>query len=140
MSKMVKNLKIIFFGTSDFAIPALKLLADSGYRIVVVFTQPDKAVGRKQVLSPPPVKFKAESLKLKVFQPKTLKEDQVFEDFKNLDPDICVIAAYGKMVPKRYLDVPKYGFVNIHPSLLPKYRGPSPIQTAILNGERETGI
>ena len=140
MSKMVKNLKIIFFGTPDFAVPALKLLIDSGCHISAVFTQPDKAVGRKQVLSPPPVKLKAKSLKLKVFQPKTLKDDQVFEDFKNLNPDICVIAAYGKMIPKKYLDIPIYGFINIHPSLLPKYRGPSPIQTAILNGKRETGV
>lgn len=140
MSKIVKNLKIIFFGTPDFAVPALKLLSDSACHVVAVFTQPDKHIGRKQVLSPPPVKFKAESLKLKVFQPKTLKDNQVFEDFKNLNPDICVIAAYGKMIQKRYLDIPKFGFINIHPSLLPKYRGPSPIQAAILNGDRETGV
>ncbi|MEK7603941.1 MAG: methionyl-tRNA formyltransferase [Patescibacteria group bacterium] len=137
---MVNSIKIIFFGTPDFAVPALKLLADSGYQIVAVFTQSDKHIGRKQVLSPPPVKFKADNLKLKVFQPKTLKDNQVFEDFKNLNPDICVIAAYGKMIPKRYLDVPARGFVNIHPSLLPKYRGPSPIQTAILNGDKKTGV
>lgn len=140
MNKIVKNLNIIFFGTPDFAVPALKSLSASAYHIAAVFTQPDKPIGRKQVLSPPPVKFKAESLKLKVFQPNTLKDDRVFNDFKNLNPDICVIAAYGKMIPKRYLDVPTYGFLNIHPSLLPKYRGPSPIQTAILNGERETGV
>ena len=74
------------------------------------------------------------------FQPRTLKDEQVFEEFKNLKPDICIIAAYGKILPQKYIDIPKYGFINIHPSILPKYRGPSPIQTAILNGDKETGV
>lgn len=137
---MVKEPRIIFFGTPDFAMPTLEELIRKNYNVVAVFTRPDKPVGRKQILSPPPIKFKAESLGLKVFQPKTLKEDETFEGFKKLNPDICVIVAYGKIISKKYLDVPKYGFINIHPSLLPKHRGPSPIQTAILNGEKETGI
>ncbi len=74
------------------------------------------------------------------FQPRTLKDEQVFEEFKNLKPDICIIAAYGKILPQKYIDIPKYGFINIHPSILSKYRGPSPIQTAILNGDKETGV
>jgi methionyl-tRNA formyltransferase len=150
--KIVKDLKIIFFGTPDFAIPALEALIREDYNITDIFTQPDKPTGRKQTLSPPPVKLRAESLKpvkpsgpraftgLKVFQPKTLKDDDAFESFTKLNPDICIVAAYGKIIPKRYLGIPKYGFVNVHPSLLPKYRGPSPIQTAILNGEKETGV
>ena len=73
------------------------------------------------------------------FQSKSLKDEEVFEDFKKLNPDLCVVAAYGKIIPPRYLNIPKYGFVNVHPSLLPKYRGPSPVQTAILNGNKETG-
>lgn len=137
---MIKEPRIIFFGTPDFAIPTLEKLIRKNDNIVAVFTRPDKSVGRKQILLSPPIKFKAESLRLKIFQPKTLKEDDVFGDFKKLNPDICVIVAYGKIIPKKYLDVPKYGFINVHPSLLPKYRGPSPIQTAILNGEKETGV
>ncbi len=139
-NKIVNDFNIIFFGTPDFAVPALGALIKANYNVVAVFTQPDKSVGRKRVLSPPPIKLEAENLRLKVSQPKTLKDDEVFEEFNSLNPDICVIAAYGKIIPKRYLDVPKYGFINTHPSLLPKYRGPSPIQTAILNGEKETGV
>jgi methionyl-tRNA formyltransferase len=123
------NLKIIFFGTPDFAVPALKLLIENGYNISAVFTGQG------------PVDILARESKIKVFQPSSLKKDEVvFEEFKNLKPDICIIAAYGKILPQKFLDVPHYGFLNIHPSLLPKYRGPSPIQTAILNGDKETGI
>jgi methionyl-tRNA formyltransferase len=123
------DLKIVFFGTPDFAVPALKLLIESGYSISAVFT------GRG------PVGALAQEHQIKVFQPVSLKKDeQVFEEFKNLKPDICIVAAYGKILPQKFLDVPRYGFLNIHPSLLPKYRGPSPIQTAILNRDKETGV
>lgn len=133
-------MRIIFFGTSQFAVPALKALVETKHDIVGVITQADKPTGRKQILSPSPVKILAEQQNIKVLQPKTLKDDSVFEEFESLNPDICVIASYGKIIPKRFLDAPKHGFINIHPSLLPKYRGPSPIQTAVLNGDTKTGV
>jgi len=134
------KLNIVFFGTSEFAVPALEILIRENYNIVAVITAPDKPAGRKKTLSPSPVKLKAESLSLKVLQPATLKDEVIFENFKNLNPDLCVIAAYGKIIPKKFLDVPRHGFLNIHPSLLPKYRGPSPVQTAILDGATQTGV
>ena len=97
-------MKVVFFGTPDFAMPVLEALQ----------------------------RFPAS---VSHFRSKSLKDEAVFDEFKKLKPDLCVVAAYGKIIPKRYLEVPKYGFVNVHPSLLPKYRGPSPIQTAILNGD-----
>lgn len=106
---MKNDLKIVFLGTPDFAMPVLEALFKNGYNV-------------------------------SRFQPKSLKDDQVFEEFKNLKPDICIVAAYGKILPQKFLAVPKFGFLNIHPSLLPTYRGPSPIQTAILNGDKETGV
>ena len=133
-------LKIVFFGTPNFAIPVLKSLLNFGYNVVGVVTQPEKPVGRAKVIMPSPVKKVALEIKIKVLEPHNLKQDEeFFNKFKRLKPDICIIAAYGKIMPKRYLDIPKPGFVNIHPSLLSKYRGPSPIQTAILNGDSETG-
>src|SRR3989344_2446912 len=134
------KLNIVFFGTSEFAVPALEILIRENYNIVAVITAPDKPAGRKKTLSPSPVKLKAESLSLKVLQPATLKDEVIFENFKNLNPDLCVIAAYGKIIPKKFLDVPRHGFLNIHPSLLPKYRGPSPVKTAILDGATQTGV
>lgn len=123
-----EKLKIVFFGTPDFAIPALKTLIDTGHEISAVFAGQG------------PINNLAGESGLKVFQPASpKKDDRVFEEFKKLKPDVCIIAAYGKIIPERYLDIPKYGFINIHPSLLPKYRGPSPVQTAILNGDTETG-
>lgn len=132
-------MKIVFWGTSEFAVPALKALHGAGFDLTVI-TMPDKPIGRKNILTPPPVKVTAEKLGLKVLQPPKLKDDIFFEDYKSLSPDLCVVTAYGKIIGQRYLDVPKHGFLNIHPSLLPKYRGPSPIQTAIMNGDTETGV
>ncbi len=123
-----KDLKIIFWGTSSFAVPALQKLIENGYDIPAVFTGQG------------PIKSLAQEHGIKIFQPKSLKDDQVFGEFRDLGPDICIIAAYGKIIPQKYLEIPKHGFVNIHPSLLPKYRGPSPIQAAILNGDEETGV
>lgn len=136
----MQNIQTIFFGTSQFAILGIQALIDAKYNVTAVITQPDKPTGRKQVFSPSPVKMFAKKHSIKTLQPNSLKDDDTFQTFKDLNPDLCVVAAYGKIIPRRYLDVPKYGFINIHPSLLPKYRGPSPIQTAILNGETETGI
>ncbi len=133
-------MKIIFFGTSNFAVPALKLLHEGGHEICAVVTMPDQPAGRKKVLTPPPVKIAAQDLELKVFQPETLKDDAFFETFSSWDCHIAVVAAYGKILPERYLNALKYGFLNIHPSLLPKYRGPSPVQTAIMNGDEVMGV
>ena len=132
-------MKVVLFGTSEFAVPALEALYGAGFDLTVV-TMPDKPSGRKKVLTPSPVKVTAEKLGLKVLQPPKLKDDIFFEEFKSLEPDFCVIAAYGKIIAERYITTPKYGFLNIHPSLLPKYRGPTPIQAAILNGESETAV
>lgn len=126
---MVNNLKIVFFGTPIFTIPVLRELSDDGYNITDIFT------------SNGPIEEEAKKHSLIIFKPASLKKDkEVFEQFKNLDPDVCIIAAYGKIIPSSYLKVPKYGFINIHPSILPKYRGPSPIQTSIMNGDTETGV
>ena len=137
---MENNLNVVFFGTPDFAIPALKSLLNFGYNIVAVVTQPERPAGRAMVITPSPVKKFALEKQIPVLEPHNLKKDEdAFENFKHLNPNLCIVAAYGKIIPKRYLDIPKYGFLNIHPSLLPKYRGPSPVQTAILNGDAETG-
>lgn len=133
-------MNIVFMGTPDFAVPALEMLYKSNHNIVGVFSQPDKPVGRKQVLTPPPVKAFATQNDLSVYQPESLKNDEAFELIKKLNPDIIVVAAYGKILPKNILDFPKYGCINIHASLLPKYRGAAPIQWAVLNGDKETGI
>ena len=131
-------MKIVFLGTSEFAVPALQALYKAGFDVTVI-TMPDQPSGRKKVITSPVIKLVAEQLGLKVLQPSTLKDDAFFEEFKSLAPDICVVAAYGKIIPERYLSVPKF-FLNIHPSLLPKYRGPTPVQSAILNGETATGV
>ena len=138
------NVKIIFFGTSDFAVPALEVLVKAGYDVVTVITVPDKPVGRKQILTPPPIKVAAQQLGLDVWQPKNLKIENLnlIENWKLKigNCDLGIVAAYGKLIPPEIFNLPKHGTLNIHPSLLPKYRGPSPIQTAILNGDTETGV
>ncbi len=135
-------LDVIFMGTPDFAIPALKSLIYSKHSVKAVFTQPDKPKGRGHKLTPPPVKVLAEENGIKVYQPKSLKKDAdgYIKIIKDLKPDIIVVAAYGKILPKEVLEIPILGCVNIHGSLLPKYRGAAPIQQAVLNGERETGV
>ena len=136
-----KSPKIVFFGTSQFAVPALKSLINFGYNIVAAITQPEKPVGRARVVMPSPVKKVATENHISIFEPHNLRKDEkFFEEFKSLNPDLCIVAAYGKIIPSRYLEIPKFGFLNIHPSLLPKYRGPSPIQTAIMYGDKETGV
>ncbi|PIR41788.1 MAG: methionyl-tRNA formyltransferase [Candidatus Yanofskybacteria bacterium CG10_big_fil_rev_8_21_14_0_10_37_15] len=138
---MKNKLNIVFLGTPDFAIPTLKSLLNFGHNVVGVITQPEKPAGRAKIITPSPVKKFALEKHLSILEPHNLKKDEeAFENFKHLNPDLCVVAAYGKIIPSRYLDVPKYGFLNVHPSLLPKYRGPSPIQTAILTGNPKTGV
>lgn len=133
-------MKIIYMGTPDFAVPALKSLASSEHEICAVFTQPDKPRGRKMILTPPDVKVCAQSLNIPVYQPESMKNGDALEIINKYNPDVIVVAAYGKILPKAVLDAPKFGCVNIHGSLLPKYRGAAPIQQSVLNGDKVTGI
>ncbi|MBQ5398213.1 MAG: methionyl-tRNA formyltransferase [Ruminococcus sp.] len=133
-------MNIVFMGTPDFAVPTLKKLCESGHNILAVYTQPDKPVGRKQVLTPPDVKVCALENGLEVFQPTSLKDDNSYEELKALNPDLIVVVAYGKILPKNILDIPRLGCVNVHGSLLPKYRGASPIQSAVLSGDKVSGV
>ncbi len=135
-------MNIVFMGTPDFAVPALRALIDSKHSVSAVFTQPDKPKGRGHKLTPPPVKLLAEENKIAVYQPNSLKKDadEYIKLIKDINPDIIVVAAYGKILPKEVLEIPRLGCVNIHGSLLPKYRGAAPIQWAVLNGDEETGI
>lgn len=138
MEKSV-NPSILFFGTPAFALPALRGLIDAGYSIAGVVTQPDMPVGRKRLLTPPPVKVLAQQCGIPVFQPERL-DARDFIAGKIPRADLFVVAAYGKIIPADILAIPRFGAINIHPSLLPRWRGPSPIQAAILAGDRETGI
>ncbi len=133
-------MNIIYMGTPDFAVPALKKLASSSHTVSAVFTQPDKPRGRKMIMTPPDVKVCAQELGIPVYQPDSMKSQEALEIINKYNPDVIVVAAYGKILPKAVLDTPKYGCVNIHGSLLPKYRGASPIQQAVLNGDKITGI
>jgi methionyl-tRNA formyltransferase len=137
----MNNLTIIFFGTPDFNLPILEKLGGE-FNLLGVVTTPDQILGRKKVLTPTPVKHFAITHNLPfIFTPKRLKEDtQLITDLKKLKPDLFIVSAYGKIIPQEILDIPKYGAINVHPSLLPKYRGASPIQTAILNGEKTSGL
>lgn len=132
----MKN-KVIFVGTGRFALPILKAVIDCPFfEIAFIVTSPNKLAGRKKELTPPPVKQAASNLL--ILQPKKIED--IKEKILKEKPDLAVLADYGQIIPKDILDIPRLGFVNIHPSLLPKYRGPSPIQTSILNGEKKTGI
>lgn len=134
----IKKPELIFLGTPDFALPALKRLMASDFKPSLVITQPDQPVGRRQELTPPPVKVLANQNKIKVLQPATKKE--LADIFRKNFCDVAIVVAYGMILPASVLATPKHGFLNIHPSLLPKYRGSSPIQSALLNGEKETGV
>ena len=136
-------IRIIFFGTSEFAVLALETLIKEGYEIIAVITNPDEPVGRKKVLTPPPVKVAAQKLGLKVLQPEKLRGNNEFLKLLTTHYSLLtlgIVAAYGKIIPAEIINLPRLGILNIHPSLLPKYRGPTPIQSTILNGEKETGI
>lgn len=132
------NIKVAFLGTPEFAIPALKALAKSEFKPFAVFCAPDKPIGRKQEMTPPPIKVAAQNFGIPVYQPTNKQE--LTEKILELKPDLAISAAYGIIVPKEVLEAPKFGCLNIHPSLLPKYRGASPIQAAILNGDKKTGV
>jgi len=133
-----KDKKLVFLGTPDFAVPFLQALIDNSMKPVLVITQPDEPVGRKQEFKAPPVKVLAEKSGIEVKQPEGKSE--LSGILKKHQPDVCVLVAYGDIITKEALAIPKFGFVNIHPSLLPVYRGPSPVQAAILNQDRFTGV
>lgn len=131
---------IIFMGTPDFSVPILSMLKEEGYHIAAVVTQPDRPVGRKRVLTPPPVKVEAERLEIPVIQPEKLVGSKELEEILALEADLIVTAAFGQLLPKELLEAPRLGCINVHASLLPKYRGGAPIHKAIIEGETETGI
>ncbi len=133
-------MRIVFMGTPDFAVPCLKALIDDGNDVIGVFTQPDKPKGRGYTLTPPPVKVTALENNIEVYQPSTFKDGKAFEILKELAPEMIVVVAYGKILPKNVLDLPQYGCINVHASLLPEYRGAAPIQWAVLDGKTKTGV
>ncbi|MCH5202538.1 MAG: methionyl-tRNA formyltransferase [Oscillospiraceae bacterium] len=132
-------MNIVFMGTPDFAVPSLEKLAQH-HNIMAVFTQPDKPVGRKMILTPPDVKVCAEKLNIPVYQPEKLRIGDSFDIISKMNPDVIVVVAYGQILPENILNIPKYGCINVHGSLLPKYRGAAPIQWAVLNGDKKTGV
>jgi len=133
-------MKIIFMGTPDFAAASLEALIDSRHEIQAVVTQPDKPKGRKGELTPSPVKVIAKREGIKVYQPLKVRDEEFVKTLRAYNPDVMVVVAFGQIIPLSILKMPKYGCVNIHGSLLPKYRGAAPIQWAVLDGEKETGI
>ena len=133
-------MKLVFMGTPDYAVNTLEALISAGHNVAAVFAQPDKPVGRKHIITAPPVKVCAQKHGITVYQPNTLRDGKAEEILKEIAPDAIVVEAYGKILPKEILDIPKYGCVNGHASLLPKYRGASPIQWCIVCGESRTGV
>ncbi|WP_400163277.1 methionyl-tRNA formyltransferase [Brevibacillus sp. TJ4] len=136
----MKEIRVLFMGTPDFAVASLEALLAAGYNVVGVVTQPDRPVGRKQVMTPPPVKEAALRHGLPVLQPEKIRADESLDEVLSLAPDLIVTAAYGQILPKRLLDAPRYGCINVHASLLPKYRGGAPIHKCIVEGEKESGV
>jgi len=133
-------MRTIFFGTPDFAVPSLEALLESGHEVLLVVTQPDRVKGRGHILSKPPVKEFALSKGIPVAQPQTVRSTDFFEALSALAPDVIAVTAYGRILPLPVLKLPRYGCINVHGSLLPKYRGAAPVQWAIINGEEKTGI
>lgn len=133
-------MKILFMGTPDYAATILRALVESGENVSAVITQPDKPKGRGYQLTPPVVKVLAVEKGLPVYQPQTLRDETFMDLLRELDPELIIVAAYGKLLPPAVLEYPKYGCINAHASLLPKYRGAAPIQRAIMDGETETGV
>lgn len=133
-------MRIVFMGTPDFSVPTLEALVEAGHEVVGVVTQPDKPKGRGKAVLMTPVKEKAMELSIPVYQPVKAREESFIETLRDINPDVCVVIAFGQILPKAILDIPRYGCVNIHASLLPGYRGAAPLQWVVLNGEKETGI
>jgi methionyl-tRNA formyltransferase len=135
-----QRLPLVFFGTPAFAVPSLRALVVHGWPVQMVVTAPAKPSGRRMLLTPSPVATIAEELGLTVRTPQTLKDETFTREFTDMRPELCVVVAYGKLIPASLLEVPRLGFVNVHPSLLPAYRGAAPVQSAILDGRSETGV
>ena len=133
-------MRIVFMGTPDFSVPALKALVEAGHQVIAVVTQPDKPKGRGKEVQMTPVKIQAMEYGIPVYQPAKVREASFVEVLKGLEADAYVVIAFGQILPKAVLELPKYGCINIHASLLPKYRGAAPIQWCVIDGERETGI
>lgn len=133
-------MNVVYMGTPEFAVLPLDSIIKAGHNVTGVFTQPDKPKGRGYTLTPPPVKVRALESEIPVFQPNSMKDGEALKILTELNPDVIVVVAYGKILPKDILDLPKYGCVNVHASLLPKYRGAGPIQWCVLDGEEETGV
>lgn len=140
LSKRFEDLSIIFFGTPEFAVPSLLSLIGSGEEISLVVTQTDKRKGRRHEPAPPPVKIAASGAGLRVMQPAQLKDNSFLETVVTLKPEIIIVVAYGKILPKSVLKIPEHGCINVHASLLPKYRGAAPMAWAIIRGEKVTGV
>jgi methionyl-tRNA formyltransferase len=132
--------KIVFMGTPDFSVPILQQLIKDGYDVIGVVTQPDRPVGRKKVLTPPPVKVEALKHSIPVFQPEKIRQEEELEKILSLNPDLIVTAAFGQILPNKLLEAPKYGCINVHASLLPELRGGAPIHYAIMQGKQKTGV
>lgn len=133
-------MRVVFMGTPEFSVPCLRRLLADGHDVAGVFTQPDKPKGRGNVLTPPPVKVTAMEANVPVFQPKSMRDGEALEILRGLQPELIVVTAFGRILPKEILDFPEYGCINIHASLLPRYRGAAPIQWCVLNGETESGV
>jgi methionyl-tRNA formyltransferase len=132
--------KIVFMGTPDFSVPVLQSLLRAGYDVIAVVTQPDRPVGRKRVLTPPPVKAEAMKHNIPVYQPEKIRNQEDLDKILSLNPDLIVTAAFGQILPKELLDAPAYGCINVHASLLPELRGGAPIHYSIIQGKKKTGV
>lgn len=132
--------KIVFMGTPDFSVPVLQQIIKDGYEVIGVVTQPDRPVGRKKLLTPPPVKIEALKQGIPVYQPEKIRQEEELAKILSLNPDLIVTAAFGQILPNKLLEAPKYGCINVHASLLPELRGGAPIHYAIIQGKKKTGV
>src|SRR3954463_7708921 len=132
--------KIVFMGTPDFSVPVLLQIIDDGYEVIGVVTQPDRPVGRKRVLTPPPVKVEALKHGIPVYQPEKIRQSDEMEKILSLSPDLIITAAFGQILPNEILDAPSHGCINVHASLLPELRGGAPIHYALIQGKKKTGV
>jgi methionyl-tRNA formyltransferase len=133
-------MKVVFMGSSEFAVPSLLALQEGGHQVVGVVSQPDKAKGRGKKISPTPIKAKAAEMGLEVYQTDNIKSSQALDQIRQWDPEIITVASYGQIIPPAILNYPPFGCINVHASILPRYRGAAPIQRAIMAGEKSTGV
>ena len=134
------SLKVVFMGTPEFSVPALEALLKNNFNVLISYTQPPKKSKRGQKINPSPVEIFCKKKQIKVKNPIHLSNEEELKIFSNFSPDIAVVVAYGQIIPKKFLDIPKFGFINIHASLLPKWRGAAPLQRAIMNGDKNIGV